>query len=68
MKSSSSNNSSDIHKPIDALNRAKRLNPRAQRLILENSIVNKIRGEIDYANAFLLQSFRLSLHMEDAEN
>jgi hypothetical protein len=42
-----------------------RLDLDAQRLILENAIVNRIRGEIDYANAFLLRSFRLSLHMEE---
>jgi hypothetical protein len=43
-----------------------RLNPGAQRVILENAVVNRIRGEIDYANAFLLRSFRLSLEMEAA--
>jgi hypothetical protein len=59
-------------KRIADLNKEKqkqrRLNPGAQRIIMENSTVNKIRGEIDYANAFLLRSFRLSLRMEDAEN
>jgi hypothetical protein len=42
-----------------------RLNPNAQRLILENAAVNRIKGDIDYANAFLLRSFRLSLRMEE---
>jgi hypothetical protein len=41
-----------------------RLNPNAQKLILENATVNKIKGEIDHANAFLLRSFRLLLQME----
>ena len=43
----------------------RRLNPNAQRLILENSTVNGIKGEIDYANAFLLRNFRFSLRMEE---
>jgi hypothetical protein len=42
----------------------RRLNPDAQRIILENATVNRIRGDIDYANALLLRSFRLSLRME----
>jgi hypothetical protein len=42
-----------------------KLNPGAQWLILEKETVNRIRGRIDYANAFLLRSFRLSLHMEE---
>jgi hypothetical protein len=42
----------------------RRLNPGAQWLILEKDTVNRIRGQIDYANAFLLRSFRLSLQME----
>jgi hypothetical protein len=41
-----------------------RLDPHARQLILENSTVNRIKGEIDYANAFLLRSFKLSLQME----
>jgi hypothetical protein len=45
-------------------NPKRRLNPDAQQLILEKAVVNRIRGEVDYANAFLLRSFRLSLHME----
>jgi hypothetical protein len=43
----------------------RKLNPSAQRLILENAIVNRIKGDVDYANAFLLRSFRISLHMEE---
>jgi hypothetical protein len=42
-----------------------RLNPGAQRLILERATVNRIQGDIDYVNAFLLRSFRLSLRMEE---
>jgi hypothetical protein len=42
-----------------------KLNPDAQWLILEKDTVNRIRGQIDYANAFLLRSFRLSLRMEE---
>jgi hypothetical protein len=55
----------NIHKikPIADLNKQKE-NKKQRRL---NPGVSKIRGEIDYANAFLLRSFRLSLRMEDAD-
>jgi hypothetical protein len=42
-----------------------RLNRNAQQL-LKNAIVNRIRGDIDYANAFLLRSFRLTLCIEES--
>jgi hypothetical protein len=42
-----------------------RLIPDAQRLILEKDTVNKIKDDVDYANAFFLRSFRLSLQMEE---
>ncbi|MFL6401689.1 MAG: hypothetical protein ACJ71K_12105 [Nitrososphaeraceae archaeon] len=42
-----------------------RLSPDAQRLILENATVNRIKGDVDYANAFLLRSLRLRLQMEE---
>jgi hypothetical protein len=45
----------------------RKLNPDAQWLILEKDTVNKIKDQIDYANAFLLRSFRLSLKMEEEE-
>jgi hypothetical protein len=45
----------------------KYLNPNAQRLLLENSIVNGIQNKIAYANAFDLRSFRLRLEMEEEE-
>jgi hypothetical protein len=32
---------------------------------LENATVNRIKGEIDYANAFIFRSFRLRLSMEE---
>ena len=41
------------------------LNPGAQWLLLEDQTVNRIKRDVDYANAFLLRSFRLSLQMEE---
>jgi hypothetical protein len=66
---SSSNNSKPNFKGFYAnknrQRRQGRLNPRAQQVLLENATVNRIKGEIDYANAFIFRSFRLRLSMEE---
>jgi hypothetical protein len=60
-------NNKDNLKPFRAVdasaaNKPKsRLSPDAQRVILENVTVNRIQGDIDYANAFL---DRLGSHCE----
>jgi hypothetical protein len=45
----------------------KNVNPDTQRLLLENSIVNKLQNEVAHANTFDLRSFRLRLEMEEEE-
>ena len=43
------------------------LSPDVQRIMLETATVDRIKSEVDYANHFLLRSFKLSLNMEDAD-
>jgi hypothetical protein len=43
------------------------LSPDVQRIMLETATVDRIKSEVDYANQFLLRSFKLSLNMEDAD-
>ena len=76
------NSSSDpSHKAIDIIimqfgaavtttedRRKKKLDPNAQRLLLELATVNEIQKKIDYANAFVLRSFSLKrLEMEQQQ-
>lgn len=42
----------------------RRLSPDAQQLILEQSVANRIKSDVDYANHFILRSFRLTITQE----
>ena len=44
-----------------------KLNPDAQRLLLELATVNRIQNEVYHANQFDLQNLRLRLIIEEAE-
>lgn len=45
----------------------KKLDRNTQQLILENATVNRIKGEVDHVNGFILRSFRLRLEIEEQD-
>jgi hypothetical protein len=59
------NNTEENKRCCRHFRKSKKLSPAAQQLILECAAVDKIKTQVDYANSFLLRSFRLSLQMEE---